>query len=88
MTLTIPTMLTIFRIILIPVMVVVFYLPYGWTNIAAAAVFILGAVTDWLDGWTWPCPGLQDASRLADKQRTPRRQCAYRAVPGDVGGCP
>ena len=51
MTLTIPTRLTIFRILLIPVLVVVFYLPYGWTNIAAAAVFILGAATDWADGW-------------------------------------
>lgn len=51
MTLTIPTLLTLFRIVLIPVMVAVFYLPYGWTNIAAAGVFILGAVTDWADGW-------------------------------------
>ncbi|MBP6596635.1 MAG: CDP-diacylglycerol--glycerol-3-phosphate 3-phosphatidyltransferase, partial [Arenimonas sp.] len=51
MNLTIPTMLTLFRIVLIPVMVAVFYLPYAWTNVAAAGVFILGAVTDWLDGW-------------------------------------
>ena len=51
MTLTIPTMLTLFRILLIPVLVVVFYLPHGWTNIAAAAIFIVGALTDWLDGW-------------------------------------
>ena len=51
MTLTIPTMLTLFRILLIPVLVVVFYLPYGWTNVAAAAIFIVGALTDWLDGW-------------------------------------
>ena len=51
MTLTIPTLLTLFRILLIPVLVAVFYLPYGWTNIAAAAVFVLAAVTDWLDGW-------------------------------------
>lgn len=50
MTLTIPTMLTLFRIFLIPVMVVVFYLPFTWTNFAAALVFALGAVTDWLDG--------------------------------------
>jgi CDP-diacylglycerol--glycerol-3-phosphate 3-phosphatidyltransferase len=50
-TLTIPTMLTLFRILLIPVLVVVFYLPFSWTNIAAAGIFILGAVTDWLDGW-------------------------------------
>ncbi len=51
MTLTIPTMLTLMRIVLIPVLVVVFYLPYGWTNLAAAGIFIFGALTDWLDGW-------------------------------------
>ncbi|HLU12416.1 MAG TPA: CDP-diacylglycerol--glycerol-3-phosphate 3-phosphatidyltransferase [Arenimonas sp.] len=51
MTLTIPTLLTLFRILLIPVLVVVFYLPYGWTNFATAAIFVLGASTDWLDGW-------------------------------------
>ncbi|MBW8368432.1 MAG: CDP-diacylglycerol--glycerol-3-phosphate 3-phosphatidyltransferase [Arenimonas sp.] len=51
MTLTIPTMLTLFRILLIPVLVVVFYLPFAWTNVAAAAIFIVGALTDWLDGW-------------------------------------
>ena len=51
MKLTVPTWLTLLRIVLIPVLVVVFYLPYKWTNFAAAAVFILAAVTDWLDGW-------------------------------------
>ena len=51
MTLTIPTMLTMFRILLIPVMVGLFYLPHPWTNIFVSAVFILGAITDWLDGW-------------------------------------
>ena len=51
MTLTIPTMLTIFRILLIPVMVVVFYLDYRWTHLAAALIFAVGALTDWLDGW-------------------------------------
>jgi CDP-diacylglycerol--glycerol-3-phosphate 3-phosphatidyltransferase len=50
-TLTIPTMLTVLRILLIPVMVLVFYLPYGWANVAASAIFIFGALTDWLDGW-------------------------------------
>jgi len=49
--LTIPTLLTLFRILLIPVLVVVFYLPFKWTNFAAALIFTLGAVTDWLDGW-------------------------------------
>jgi CDP-diacylglycerol--glycerol-3-phosphate 3-phosphatidyltransferase len=49
--LTIPTLLTLFRILLIPVLVVVFYLPYKWTNFAATPVFVVGALTDWLDGW-------------------------------------
>jgi len=48
---TIPTALTLFRIALIPVMVVVFYLPFEWTHLAAATIFALGALTDWLDGW-------------------------------------
>ena len=51
MKMTVPTMLTLLRIVLIPVLVVVFYLPYKWTNFAAALVFALASVTDWLDGW-------------------------------------
>lgn len=51
MKLTLPTVLTLLRIVLIPVLVLVFYLPYGWTNFASALVFALAAVTDWLDGW-------------------------------------
>ena len=51
MKLTVPTMLTLLRILLIPVLVLVFYLPYHWTNFAAAVVFALAAITDWLDGW-------------------------------------
>lgn len=51
MKLTIPTMLTLARIVMIPVLVLVFYLPYGWSNFATAAVFALAALTDWLDGW-------------------------------------
>jgi CDP-diacylglycerol--glycerol-3-phosphate 3-phosphatidyltransferase len=51
MKLTVPTMLTLLRIVLIPVLVLVFYLPYKWTNFAAAFVFVLASVTDWLDGW-------------------------------------
>ena len=43
--------ITVVRILMIPVLAVVFYLPYGWTNFAAAAVFGLASLTDWLDGW-------------------------------------
>lgn len=51
MKLTVPTMLTLLRMLLIPVLVLVFYLPFNWTNFATAFVFILASVTDWLDGW-------------------------------------
>ena len=51
MKLTLPTWLTLLRIVLIPVLVAVFYLPYAWTNFAAVFVFVLAAVTDALDGW-------------------------------------
>lgn len=49
--LNLPNLLTLFRIALIPVLVVVFYLPYPWTNFAAALVFAVGAITDWADGY-------------------------------------
>ncbi len=51
MKLTVPTLLTLARIVMIPVLVLVFYLPYKWSNFASAAVFALAAFTDWLDGW-------------------------------------
>lgn len=51
MKLTVPTLLTLARIVMIPVLVLVFYLPYAWSNFASAAVFALAALTDWLDGW-------------------------------------
>ncbi|MCQ4165357.1 CDP-diacylglycerol--glycerol-3-phosphate 3-phosphatidyltransferase [Tahibacter harae] len=51
MRLTLPTLLTLFRIVLLPVMVIVFYLPVAWANLAAAGIFIAAALTDWLDGW-------------------------------------
>jgi CDP-diacylglycerol--glycerol-3-phosphate 3-phosphatidyltransferase len=51
MKLTLPTWLTLLRIVMIPVLVLVFYLPFKWTNFASAGIFILAALTDWLDGW-------------------------------------
>ena len=51
MTLTLPTWLTLLRIVLIPVLVLTFYLPWQWSNFASAGVFALAAFTDWLDGW-------------------------------------
>ena len=47
----IPNTLTTLRIFLVPVLVVVFYLPFKWTPMACAAIFAVAAVTDWADGF-------------------------------------
>ncbi|AUM10935.1 CDP-diacylglycerol--glycerol-3-phosphate 3-phosphatidyltransferase [Ketobacter alkanivorans] len=49
--LTIPNMLTLLRIALIPVLVVVFYLPYKWSAMAGAVIFAIAGITDWVDGY-------------------------------------
>ncbi len=51
MPLNIPNTLTLLRIILIPVMVVVFYLPFNNHLLVAALIFGLAAITDWFDGY-------------------------------------
>ncbi|MGE5155751.1 MAG: CDP-diacylglycerol--glycerol-3-phosphate 3-phosphatidyltransferase [Bdellovibrio bacteriovorus] len=45
-----PNLLTLLRIVLIPVFVVVFYVESPWTSYVAALVFGTAAITDWLDG--------------------------------------
>ncbi len=47
----IPNILTLLRIALIPVFVVLFYLPWTWAAQACALVFALAGFTDWLDGY-------------------------------------
>lgn len=49
--LTLPTILTLLRIILIPVLVLAFYLPQNWSNELAVGIFIVAGLTDWADGW-------------------------------------
>lgn len=47
----IPNTLTLIRILLIPVFVLVFYLPYQWSFMVSAMIFTLASITDWLDGY-------------------------------------
>ena len=49
--LNLPNILTIVRILVIPIFVLIFYLPVSWGHPAAAAIFALACVTDWLDGY-------------------------------------
>lgn len=51
MPINIPNSLTLLRIVLIPVLVLVFYLPFKGHLLVAAGVFALAAVTDWVDGY-------------------------------------
>lgn len=47
----IPTLLTLFRVILIPFFVLAFYLPFVWAPFACALIFCFAAITDWFDGF-------------------------------------
>ncbi len=49
--LNIPNLLTVFRVVLIPVFVVLFYWPTTYSNMMAAFVFVLACITDLIDGY-------------------------------------
>lgn len=51
MKITLPTAVTLLRIGLIPLFVVVYYLPFTWVNIVATAIFFVICVSDWIDGY-------------------------------------
>ncbi len=48
---SLPNILTFSRILLIPVLIVVFYLPWKGAHLLATAIFIVASITDWLDGY-------------------------------------
>lgn len=46
-----PNILTLLRILFIPLLVVVYYTPIKERYLLAGAIFVLAAVTDWFDGY-------------------------------------
>jgi len=46
-----PNLLTFLRIALIPAFIVAYYLARPWAHALATGLFILAALTDWLDGY-------------------------------------
>lgn len=56
MPLNIPILLTWLRILLIPLLIAVYYVPDAWVqgigrDLAATLIFVVAAATDWLDGY-------------------------------------
>ena len=60
-----PNLVTLSRIVLIPLIIGIYYVPADWLsfdtkNMAATAVFILAAASDWRSApgsWRWPSRG-------------------------------
>src|SRR5258706_4564158 len=56
MPLNLPNLITWLRILMIPLLVGVYYMPHDWIadhnkNLVATFIFSLAAITDWLDGY-------------------------------------
>ncbi|WP_106003879.1 CDP-diacylglycerol--glycerol-3-phosphate 3-phosphatidyltransferase [Magnetospirillum gryphiswaldense] len=48
---SLPNLLTLSRIVVIPLVILTFYIEGAWTHWAACALFVAAAITDWFDGW-------------------------------------
>ena len=48
---TLPNVFTLIRIFLMPIFVVVFFLPVGWAHVTCALIFMFAAFTDFIDGY-------------------------------------
>lgn len=43
--------LTVLRLLLLPFIIILLFLPFEWAAWFCLILYIIGAVTDWLDGW-------------------------------------
>ena len=48
---TLPNILTLIRMIIIPILILVYFLPVSWSHLVTTGLFILAGLTDWLDGY-------------------------------------
>ncbi|XP_010260128.1 PREDICTED: CDP-diacylglycerol--glycerol-3-phosphate 3-phosphatidyltransferase 2-like isoform X2 [Nelumbo nucifera] len=49
--LTLPTILTLGRVVAVPLLICTFYMNGWWGTTATTSIFIVAAITDWLDGY-------------------------------------
>ena len=49
--LTAPNVLTFLRLLMVPILVVLWFLPHRLAPLASALTFIFAAITDWADGY-------------------------------------
>ncbi len=57
-----PNILTFARIVVIPFLAIIYYLPVPWGHLLAAVLFTLACITDWLDGYL--ARSLQQSTKL------------------------
>jgi len=48
---TLPNILTLARMIFIPILVAVYFLPLPWNHWVTTGLFVIAGLTDWLDGY-------------------------------------
>lgn len=47
----IPISITLLRIAAIPIVVILYLIPFHWAHVGAAVIFLIAAISDWLDGF-------------------------------------